>query len=153
MVLSILFGGCAPDQETTADGPEPDSEASLDVLTGTEWRLVEFQSMSDEIGTIRPDDPSLYTLSFGADGTVSLRLNCNMGNGSWSSTPSSPGGGAIDFGPIATTRALCPPPSMDQKIARDLDFVRSYTIEGDRLFLSMMADAGIYVWQRQFAGE
>jgi heat shock protein HslJ len=104
--------------------------------------------MSDEVGTLRPDDPSLYTMSFAPDGGLSLRLDCNRGTGTWSAAPSSPTGGGLEFGPVAATRALCPPSSLDERITADLEFVRSYVIRDDRLYLSLMADGGIYVWER-----
>ena len=151
--LAILTSGCASDRKRGTDGSETNEASSLEVLTRTDWVLVEFQSMSDEIGTVRPEDPSLYTLSFGSDGKVSMRLNCNRGSGSWSATPTSARGGSIEFGPIAATRAFCPPPSLDEQIARDFEYVRSYTIEEDRLFLSLMADGGIYAWERLAESE
>lgn len=122
--------------------PDPGS------LAGSDWQLVEIQSMSDEIGTEVPDDPSLYTLSFGTEGDVVMQLNCNRGTGTWNADSFSETGGSLRFGPLAVTRAFCPPPSLDERIARDLDYVRTYILEGDRLYMSLMADGGIYVWQR-----
>lgn len=147
-VVGSLTVGCAPHPNVERGESIPDAGSFVDGLTGTQWRLVEIQSMSDEIGTTRPDDPSLYTLSFGDEGDVSMKLNCNRATGTWIPTPSSPRGGSIEFGPLATTLALCPPPSLDERVAKDFAFVRSYIIEGDRLFLSLMADAAIYVWER-----
>jgi heat shock protein HslJ len=117
-------------------------------LAGTEWQMVEFQSMDDAIGTIRPDDPTRYTMRLGADGSVSMQLNCNRATGDWSAEPSAEGTtGSFRFGSLAMTRALCPPPSMDERIARDADHVRGYLLEGGNLYLSLMADAGIYAWE------
>ena len=117
-------------------------------LAGTEWRLVEFQSMDDATGTSRPEDPSLYTLRLNADGTVNMRLNCNRANGTWSAEPSAdPSNGSFRFGPLAMTRALCPPPSMDEQIAAQSEYVRGYLLREGRLHLSLMADGGIYTWE------
>jgi heat shock protein HslJ len=117
-------------------------------LAGTEWRLVEIQSMDDAVGTKRPEDPSLYTMGLGADGRVSMRLNCNRANGSWSATPSAdPTNGAFEFGPLAGTRALCPPPSLDEEITRQAQYVRGYMLKDGRLYLSLMADGGILAWE------
>jgi heat shock protein HslJ len=117
-------------------------------LAGTEWRLVEFQSMDDGQGTTRPSDPSLYTMRLGADGTVNMRLNCNRANGSWKATPSAdPSSGQFEFGPLAGTRALCPPPSMDEQITAQAGHVRSYLLKGGRLYLTLMADGGIFAWE------
>ncbi len=116
-------------------------------LSGTAWRLVEIQSMDDAIGIKRPEDPSLYTMRLGADGTATFRLNCNRATGAWSAGPSSdPSNGRFEFGPLAVTSALCPPPSLDEEIAAQLPYVRGYLLKDGRLYLSLMADAGIYGW-------
>jgi heat shock protein HslJ len=130
----------APAVAGGADAPAP--------LAGTEWRLVEFQSMDDAQGTTRPEDPSLYTLRLDADGTVSMRLNCNRASGTWTAEPSAdPSNGSFEFGPLAVTRALCPPPSMDEQIASQSEYIRGYLLRDGRLHLSLMADGGIYTWE------
>ncbi len=58
-----------------------------------------------------------------------------------------PRNGSFKFGPLATTKALCPPPSMDEQVASDAQYVRSYLLKDGRLYLSLMADGGIYVWE------
>ncbi len=116
-------------------------------LAGTSWQLIEFQSMDDEQGTTRPDDPSLYTMTLNADGTVNMRLNCNRANGNWSVDPSAdPSNGSIAFGHLAMTRALCPPPSMDELIARQAEYIRGYLLKDGNLYLTLMADGGIFAW-------
>ncbi len=122
--------------------------APPDPLAGTGWRLLEFQSMDDAIGTVRPDDPSKYTMRLDRDGSVNMRLNCNRAIGDWSAEPAGDGdSGRFEFGPLAATRALCPPPSMDQSIVAQAGYIRSYLLRGGRLYLSLMADAGIYAWE------
>src|SRR6476660_9006357 len=44
-------------------------------LAGTSWQLVRIQYMDDKVLT--PDDPAKYTLAFGTDGRVSMRIDCN----------------------------------------------------------------------------
>lgn len=102
--------------------------------------------MDDAQGTTRVADPSRFTLRFGADGRASLRLDCNRGTGSWKATAAGDGTGKLEFGPIAATRALCAPPRLDERVARDLAHVRGYMLKDGRLFLSLMADGGIYEW-------
>jgi heat shock protein HslJ len=117
-------------------------------LAGTSWRLVAFQSMDDAVGTVRPDDPALYTMKLNGDGTAAMRLNCNRAMGSWSAEPSADAAsGRFAFGPLAATRAICPPPSMDEQIAAQVGFIRSYLLKDGRLYLSLMADGGIYAWE------
>lgn len=110
-------------------------------LAGTSWQLVRFQGGDDTVLT--PRDRTRYTVEFGADGRVSARIDCNRGSGTWTST----GSGQLQFGPMALTRAMCPPGSMHDKIAKDWTFTRSYVIRDGHLFLSLMADGGIYEFE------
>jgi heat shock protein HslJ len=127
--------------------PEAVKPTSGNLLAGTGWHLVAFQSMDDAMGTERPADPSRYTMRLESDGTVTMRLNCNRARGTWSAAPSSDGAsGRFEFGPLAATRAICPPPSMDERIAAQAAYIRSYVLKDGRLYLSLMADGGIFVW-------
>lgn len=118
-------------------------------LAGTQWRLVEFQSMDDKQGITRPGEGTLYTMRLHGDGTVAMQLNCNRATGSWTARPGSDAkSGNFEFGLLAATTALCPPPSMDEGIVAQSRYVRGYLLKDDRLYLSLMADGGICVWAR-----
>lgn len=136
--LAGTLGACA--------GP---GTSAADPLTGTQWELLSIQSMDDAQGRTLIDAPERFTLRFGADGQLVLRLDCNRGSGRWSHTPSAAdrASGSLQLGPVASTRAMCPPPHLDTRVARDLGFVRSYLIRDGRLFLSLMADGGVYEWR------
>ena len=109
------------------------SEAVSGPLVGTTWRLVSFQSMDDAQGTRRPTDPSRYTLQFGADGRVRMRLDCNRAVGSWSAEPSrDPSSGGLRFGPLAATRAICSPPSLGEFVGAQSAFCLLYTSPSPR---------------------
>jgi heat shock protein HslJ len=127
---------------------EPDGAVALHrPLADTRWRLVEFQSMDDAQGKTRPHDPAAYTMHLRADGSVQMQLNCNRAQGTWSARPAADGtSGGFEFGPLAATRALCPPPSMDEMIAAQARFVRGYLLKDGNLYLSLMADGGIFAW-------
>ncbi|MBT8126466.1 MAG: META domain-containing protein [Gammaproteobacteria bacterium] len=117
-------------------------------LAGTSWRLLAFESMDDAVGLVRPDDPSSYIMRLNRDGTVTMRLNCNFASGTWSAESSDNGeSGRFEFGPLAATGAPCSPPSMGQSIAALAKFIRSYVLRDGKLYLSLMADGGIYAWQ------
>jgi heat shock protein HslJ len=147
IALAIAGVSCSRNPSAVATTPAtPGATAGAATLAGSSWRLVEFRSSDDAIGVIRPDDPAKYTMSLGSDGRASLRLDCNRANGPWSSKATSQDSGAFTFGNLAMTRALCPPPSLDQQIARDATYVRSYLLRGGNLYLNLMADGGTYVW-------
>ena len=80
---------------------------------------------------------------FGADGSVSMRVDCNRGRGTWKS----PEPGQLTFGPMALTRAMCPPGSLHHRIVKDMPSVRSYVLKDGHLFLSLMAAGGIYEFE------
>jgi heat shock protein HslJ len=115
-------------------------------LAGTSWQLHAIQSMDDAQGTTHVPDPQRFTLRFDTNGRVSLQLDCNRGTGTWEVVASGADSGSLKFGPIATTRAMCPPPHLDQRVARDLPYVRGYRLKEGKLFMSLMADGGIYEW-------
>ena len=160
MAFGTLAAGCGSPAEKPARPPEsaasaPNGEGAAPAaasppgaLAGTEWRLVEFQSMDDAEGTERPSDPALYTMSLQGDGSVAMRLNCNRATGTWQAQAGPDGAsGQFTFGPLAATRALCPPPSMDERVTSQASYVRSYLLKDGKLHLSLMADGGILVWE------
>lgn len=150
LLSGLSLSACATSGEGDASAPQKAvaPKALPSALAGTEWRLVEFQSMDDAQGTTRPQDPSLYTMRLVADGTVSMRLNCNRANGKWTADQAgSPSSGGFTLGPLASTKALCLPPGMDGLILKDAGYIRSYVLKDGRLYLSLMADGGIYVWE------
>ena len=113
-------------------------------LVGTSWELVELRSPEDSIGIVLVEDPSRYTLAFGADGAAVLRLDCNRGRGSWRSAEPH----RLEFGPIALTRAMCPAGSLDMRVGRELPWVRVFAVQGDTLRLELFADGGQQIWRR-----
>lgn len=115
-------------------------------LDGTTWRLAMFQSSDDATGTLVPASSESFTLAFGRDGRVAARLDCNRGAGPWRAEPATGGGGRISIGPLATTRMMCAPDPVGDRLARDVEAVRSYRLQDGRLHLILPVDAGVYVW-------
>jgi para-nitrobenzyl esterase len=130
-VVSLVAPGCA--QLSPQDAPAK--------LVGTSWQLVKFQGGDGAVLT--PDDKSKYTLGFADDGVVTARIDCNRARGGWKL----PGPNQLEFGPMAITRAQCPPGSLHDQIVKQLPHVRSYLIKDGHLFLSLMADGGIYEFE------
>jgi para-nitrobenzyl esterase len=128
LVTLALVCGCAP-------------MAPQEGLGGTSWQLVKFQGGDGTVLT--PDDRSKYTLAFGTDGSLVARIDCNRGRGGWKSQ----GKNQVEFGPMALTRAMCPPGSLHDQIVRQLPHIRSYVMKDGHLFLSLMADGGIYEFE------
>jgi para-nitrobenzyl esterase len=131
LVMLVLPVGCA----------QLASPTKVDDLSDASWQLVRIQGGDDSV--VVPDDKSKYTLAFATDGSVAARIDCNRGRGTWKSSAPN----LLELGPIALTRAMCRPGSLHNRMVRQLPFVRSYVIQNGRLFLSLMADGGIYEFE------
>lgn len=107
-------------------------------LAGTSWKLVKLQT-GDETTHV-PDDPTKYTITFGSNGRVTTRVDCNRASSTWRST----GGKQLQFGSWDRTSAKCGPGSLHDKIVTEGANVRSYSIKDGHLFLSGMAAGGFY---------
>jgi len=137
-----LFGAILLLVSCATVAPTPPQSATPN-LGETSWQLVKFQSSDDK--TVTPDDKSKYTLQFSADGGLSARIDCNRGRGTWKSS-----GAGLQLGPLALTRAMCPPGSLHDQIVKHWDYIRSYLVKDGHLFLSLMADGGIYEFEPIF---
>jgi heat shock protein HslJ len=156
--LGALLAGCASpggkatepaqaQQASTTAAAAPDA-VPANPLADTQWRLLEIQSMDDAVGTKRPGKSTEYTMRLNRDGSASMRLNCNSATGKWSAAAGpDTSSGRFEFGPLAMTRAKCPPPTLDEQLAAQAGYVRSYLLRDGRLNLSLMADGGIQVWE------
>ena len=110
-------------------------------LGGTSWQLVKFQGGNGALLT--PDDKAKYTVAFTNDGNLSVRFDCNRGRGSRILT----GPNEVRFGPLALTRAACPPGSLHDHFIKQWPNVRAYALKDGHLFLSLVADGGSYEFE------
>ena len=147
-LLGVSLVGCessspppAAAPPSTAAPPATPTAVSPSPLAGTSWQLVKVSGSDGK--TEEPDDRSKYTVTFQPDGSVVARVDCNRGRGAWKSA----GPNQLELGPLALTRAMCPPGSMDARIAADWSTVRTYTLKDGHLFLSLMADGGTYEYE------
>lgn len=110
--------------------------SSASPLSGTSWQLVKFQGPDER--TFTPDDKSKYTIRFGSDGRVVVRVDCNRGASTWKTTTK----GELQFGSWERTNAKCRPGSLHDQIVNEGGAVRNFAIKDGRLFLS--ASGGYY---------
>jgi para-nitrobenzyl esterase len=122
-------------------GSQSSASSPSSGLAGTSWQLVKFEGGDDTILT--PDDRAKYTIEFAAGGQLIVRVDCNRGRGTWKSA----GPSQIEFGPLALTRAQCPPGSLHDQIVRQWVNIRSYVMRDGHLFLALKLDSGIYEFE------
>lgn len=127
-------------------GPQVQPARQAATLAGTAWRLAEVTPPGGA-AALRPDDPQRYTLHFNADGRLTAKLDCNRGSGPWQATPSAAQSGSLRIGPVATTRAMCPPDAIGAALSRDLDAIASYRLQDGRLYTSLPDGATTYAWE------
>ncbi len=151
VTMLAAVAACAPPEQEGSAGPgageartsAPDTPAApaetarSEGLPGTAWRLVEILSMDGAVFT--PENPAVYTLALLDDGSAQVQADCNRARGTW--TSESPG--QLVFGPMASTKAACPPGSLHDRYLAQFEWVRSYVMRDGHLFLATMADGAI----------
>ena len=125
-------------EPTPAAAPAP--VVSQPGIAGRPWQLVRIR-MTDGAMLV-PDHPARYTLELGPDGRASVLADCNRGNGSYQLA-----GASLTFGPVATTRAMCPPGSLSDRYLAQLGLVASWTEKDGKLQLATGADGAVLEFQ------
>jgi para-nitrobenzyl esterase len=99
------------------------------------WEWLGLQTPKDAINVA---DPASYTITFAADGSVALQVDCNRGVGSYTVTKDN----RLKIHPIATTMMMCAEGSLDRDFTTNLERVTSFfQLEGD-LLLEQPFDSG-----------
>src|SRR3712207_525246 len=111
-------------------------------LRGTSWRWV---GVTSPVETLTVAEPERYTLAFTDGDRIALRADCNRG----SAPVASPSPGALSVGPMAMTRALCPPGSLSDRFARDVSRAVRYAVRGGELHLELPTDSGVLRFTRE----
>ncbi len=95
--------------------------------------------LAEDIGGGGLLDQVRTVLELGPDGRVSGSGGCNAVSGRAELS-----GSALSFGPLATTRKLCPPAVMDQetKFLAALGGTRAWKIDPERRKLMLLDEAG-----------
>jgi heat shock protein HslJ len=120
--FALVLSLSACDALTTPDDDDDDG------FVGKTWQLVTLQE-SNKIPIVVPD-PSKYEVTFGANGTVSGRVDCNQCGG-----PYTVNGSALDIGTLSCTLALCSGPGLDPKFTTALENALSVDVDEDELVI------------------
>ncbi len=129
--LVLALAGCSPNEQELADEVSP--AAPVAALEGSNWQLVQMVVPGGFVFT--PDDPADYVLNFRSEDRLTGTSDCNRITGSWHQQ-----GAALSFESFATTRALCPPPSLHNYLSLYLRDVTSLRFSDDRLYLTTTTD-------------
>ena len=142
IAVALAIAACAatdvgaPLMPGSVNAPPPPLAPPGDaLLADTTWSWRETVMSDDK--RIKPDAPERYTLLFQPGGRIAVRADCNRGSGTYALN-----GGALSLGPMAMTRAMCPPGSMDDEFAKQLGAVSGQLFKGDELVLTLKFDSG-----------
>ncbi|WP_308294566.1 META domain-containing protein [Streptomyces sp. RKAG290] len=106
-------------------------------LTGTDWRITTLLSGSSA-SSLPAGTEKAARIAFGRDGTVHGTLGCNSFRGK-----AAVNGSAVTFGPLVTTRKMCPDPEMRlERALRQVLDGKHTTYRIDRRTLSLTAQGG-----------
>jgi len=111
------------------------------MLIGTVWKWQ--QSLYNNDTRAVPPNPENYTLKLLPDGKVNIRADCNLGGGVYRLDESK-----ISIEITHTTRAACPPESLEQNYIRDLNAAAIYFMKGDILYIDLKHDSGTMTFRQ-----
>ena len=126
----IFLIGCATISSNTQSEQNYDPQTILD----KQWQ---WESTITPVEQITVGTPENYTILLKADNKVQVRFDCNRGGGSFEISL-----GKLSFGPMMSTRAACPPGSLDFRFAKDLQRVISFFTRNNNLYLELPYDSG-----------
>ena len=109
------------------------TRASNNPLLNTKWK---WEGTQTPVESVTPKVAANYTLEF-LIGKVNVKADCNTGSGTYTVS-----GSSITFGPMAMTRMMCQPDSLDTKFLQQLGSARTFRVEGDKLMMDLVADGG-----------
>ena len=126
----MLLAACS---SSSGDAPE---EVPVEEIQDITWEWAELIENNPAAQSVVPD-PENYTLTFFADGTVAMKVDCNSGNGSYTVD-----GNEIEFGLMALTMAMCPPESLHDQFLQLLGEVDTFGMRDDKLVFTLKDEAG-----------
>ena len=137
ITMLVLASACAKKNDSSQGEKAGDHAATTtapgDTIGRRPWRWIGTETSNGRIVCINPD---VYKITFFADSTVRVLVDCNRGSG-----PYHAANHAIRIGPFATTRMMCPPGSMDTTFVRQLQAARDWHITADTLQLGLTAES------------
>ena len=95
-------------------------------LTGDRWQVVQTS------GRAFAAEGESYTLTFAADNKVSGRGDCNRLTGTYASDRDK---GTLSFGPLVSTRMMCPDQAREDAFVKALGTVDAYKMDGRMMML------------------
>jgi heat shock protein HslJ len=110
-------------------------------ITGVVWKWQ--QSIYNNDQQAIPADASNYTIEFTPDGKLHVRADCNRVGGTYSLEEN-----RLTIELTHSTRAMCPPDSLDAAFKKDLGAAAIYFFKEHSLYLDLKYDSGTMKFDR-----
>ncbi len=104
-------------------------------ITGIVWKWQ--QTRLGDGQTSAPEDSTRYTIAFQLDGSLAIRADCNRVGGNYTIENSS-----LTLETTFSTRAMCPPNSLDQTFLKHLNAAAVYFMREGALYIDLQGDTG-----------
>jgi heat shock protein HslJ len=117
------------------------SSVAGDDITGAEWKWQQTLYNNDQKAV--PGNPSHYTIAFEPNGTLRIRVDCNRAGGKYLLQKSS-----LTIEVTHSTRAACPPDSLEQTFLKNLNSAAIYFMREGQLYIDLRYDTGTMKFAR-----
>ncbi|UCH23203.1 MAG: META domain-containing protein [Deltaproteobacteria bacterium] len=104
-------------------------------VTGVVWQWQQTRYNNDQQAA--PDDPPRYTIVFQPDGRLNIRADCNRAGGKYTVQDS-----RLTIEVTHSTRAACPPDSLEQTFLKNLNAAAIYFMREGHLYIDLKYDSG-----------
>ena len=104
-------------------------------LTGTRWQWIQTRYSNDKLVT--PPKPEKYTIQFMNEGQVSVKADCNMKGGTYTTN-----GKQLSITILNSTMAMCEPGSLEDEFVRNLSAGVIFFFNEGNLYIDMKYDSG-----------
>ena len=131
IIVALVVIGVFIFQRSSISGGLPDSEA----ITGINWAWQ--QTRNDTGNEVTPPTPARYTINFKNKGTFDIQADCNWGGGTYAIE-----GNSISVEITHTTKAICPPESLERTFIQHLNASENFYFKDDVLFLELKGGLG-----------
>lgn len=127
-VVAAVFISALP--SAVYGGPE-----ASDSITGIVWKWQQTLYNNDQKAA--PDDSSRYTIVFQPDGSLNIRADCNRAGGKYTLQKKT-----LTIEVTHSTRAACPPDSLEQIFLKNLNSAAIYFMRKGHLYIDLKYDTG-----------
>lgn len=128
---------------------EEAARLAAEKLPGTTWQLAMLEEVFGDLAKYAVEDPAAYSITFAADGAMSIRADCNEVKAKYTLGAA----GALTITPGPATLAACPEGSLSEKFLQTVSKAASFQTDGKSMVIAANTDAGAAIMLLRIAGS